>query len=137
MMDFHARKSAMMSAVEITQERRRSVRSRSFIGGQLIFNQRRSTLDCTVRNLSDMGALILLSDAVTVPDVVELYLPQKRESRMARICWRDRERAGIEFVTQEAKDEPFVPLDLVRRIKQLERENAQLKARIAQLTDGA
>ena len=73
----------------VTTERRQHARSRTLIGAQIIFNQRRSTLDCTVRNLSEHGALLVLSDAVSTPELFELYLPLKRESRMVRARWRD------------------------------------------------
>lgn len=118
-----------------TTERRQQTRNRTFIGAQIIFNQRQSTLDCTIRNLSDQGALLVLSDAVATPDLFELYVPQKRESRMVRARWHDGARKGVEFTgTGKASEEP-VPLDLLRRLRQLEQENATLKARIAQLTE--
>lgn len=126
-----------MSAPETVSERRRSARHRTFIGGQIIFNQRQSTLDCTVRNLSDDGALIVLSDSVVTPELFELYFPLKREHRMARSCWRDGERQGVEFTGSGKPDTEPAPLDLARRIRQLEQENATLKARIAELTEGA
>jgi hypothetical protein len=126
-----------MSAPETSSERRRSVRHRTFIGGQVIFNQRQSTLDCTIRNLSEDGALIVLSDSVVTPDLFELYFPLKREHRMVRSRWRDGERQGVAFTDSAKPDAEPVPLDLARRIRQLEQENAALKARIAELTEGA
>jgi hypothetical protein len=118
-----------------TTERRRQARSRTFIGAQIIFNQRQSTLDCTIRNLCDHGALIELSDAVATPELFELYFPLKRESRMARARWRDGRRQGVEFSRAAKEDGQPVQLDLLRRLKQLEQENLLLKARITQLTE--
>ncbi len=118
-----------------TTERRQHVRNRTLIGAQIIFNQRQSTLDCTVRNLSDHGALLVLSDAVATPEMFELYFPLKRESRMARARWRDGAHQGVEFTRPARQDGEPVPLDLLRRLKLLEQENAVLKARIAQLTE--
>ncbi|WP_186419029.1 PilZ domain-containing protein [Bosea sp. CS1GBMeth4] len=118
-------------------ERRRSARTRTFIGGKVIFNQRQSTLDCTVRNLSDDGALLVFPDSVTLPDLFELYFPLKRESRMARSRWRDGDRIGVAFAAPAKQDAEPVQLDLMRRLRQLEQENAALKARIVELTEGA
>ena len=126
-----------MPAATNVPERRRSIRNRTLIGGKVIFNQRQSTLDCTVRNLSEDGALLVFPDSVAVPDLFELYFPLKRESRMARSRWRDAERIGVSFAVATKQDEAPVPLDLVRRLRQLERENATLKARIVELTEGA
>jgi len=124
-----------MSAATSFPERRRSVRNRTLIGGKVIFNQRQSTLDCTVRNLSEDGALLVFPNSVVLPELFELYFPLKRESRMVRSRWRDAERIGVSFATRQ--DEAPIPLDLVRRLRQLEQENTALKARIVELTEGA
>lgn len=118
-------------------ERRRAARSRTFIGGKVIFNQRQSTLDCTVRNLSEDGALLAFSGSVTLPELFELYCPLKRESRMVRSRWRDGDRIGVAFAAPAKQDAAPVQLDLMRRLRQLEKENAALKARIVELTEGA
>ena len=120
-----------------TTERRQHVRNRTLIGAQIIFNQRQSTLDCMVRNQSDDGALLVFPGSVTLPELFELYVPLKRESRMVRSRWRDGERIGVSFAPTTKQDDAPIPLDLVRRLRQLEQENAALKARIAQLTEGA
>lgn len=126
-----------MSAATSFPERRRSVRTRTLIGGKVIFNQRQSTLDCTVRNLSEDGALLVFPNSVALPELFELYFPLKRESRMVRSRWRHAERIGVSFAAATKQDEAPIPLDLVRRLRQLEQENTALKARIVELTEGA
>ena len=126
-----------MPAETSTLERRRSARSRTLIGGKVIFNQRQSTLDCTVRNLSEDGALLVFPDSVALPELFELYFPLKRESRMVRSRWRDSARVGVSFAAAAKQDDAPVQLDLMRRLRQLEQENATLKARIVALTEGA
>ena len=126
-----------MPAVTTASERRRSVRSRTLIGGKVIFNQRQSTLDCTIRNLSEDGALLVFPNSTALPELFELYFPLKRESRMVRSRWRDAQRIGVSFAAATKQDEAPIPLDLVRRLRQLEQENTTLKARIVELTEGA
>lgn len=126
-----------MPAATTIPERRRSVRNRTLIGGKVIFNQRQSTLDCTIRNLSEDGALLVFPNSVALPELFELYFPLKRESRMVRSRWRDSERIGVSFAAATKQDEAPIPLDLVRRLRQLEQENTTLKARIVELTEGA
>lgn len=126
-----------MPVTPAVTERRRSARNRTLIGGKVIFNQRQSTLDCTVRNLSEDGALLVFPNSVVVPELFELYFPLKRESRMVRSRWRDSERIGVSFAAVAKQDDAPVPLDLVRRLRRLEQENATLKARIVELTEGA
>lgn len=112
-------------------ERRRAPRQRTLLGGVVMFNGRRSTLDCAIRNLSDDGALMMLSDAVALPQAFEIEIPSRQRQYAARAVWRSGERIGIVF-TEPAE---AVPLDLMRRLKACETTNAGLKARIRQLTE--
>lgn len=65
-------------------ERRRATRQKSFLRGCVYFNKRRGAVDCLIREISDEGARIIFSDTVNVPDVVELYIPQKEQTVRAR-----------------------------------------------------
>ena len=117
----------------MTTERRKAQRLRSLLGGRVSFNQSHSTLDCVVRNLSDDGALLLVSDAVALPNAFDLEIARKQRSYTARIRWRDGERVGVAFETQPGAE--IVPLDIARRLKHCEDNNARLKIRIRQLTE--
>jgi hypothetical protein len=65
-------------------ERRSSARQKSFLKGQIIFNNRRSVVECLIRDISADGARLILSQTGIVPDVIELYIPQKEETLRAR-----------------------------------------------------
>ncbi len=82
--------SLRMRAVEgLTMgERRNSRRSKSFLRGFVYFSRKRGALACLIRDLSDKGARIIFSDTVTLPDVVELYIPQREQTFRARVQWR-------------------------------------------------
>ena len=83
-------------------ERRQHPRLRSLIGGRIIFNHARSTLDCVLRNISPGGAMIDCSSAVPLPQVFELDLPDK--NRRLRVClvWRSASRVGVALVPAAA-----------------------------------
>ena len=70
-------------------ERRQSTRQKSFLRGCVYFNNRRSATDCLIRDISPTGARLIFSDTVSIPDLVELYIPQKEQSLRARVQWRD------------------------------------------------
>nr|WP_236841906.1 PilZ domain-containing protein [Bosea sp. PAMC 26642] len=116
-------------------ERRNSPRLRTFLGGHIRFNRNNSTLDCMVRNLSDNGALLQLSDAVALPHAFELEILHRERCYPARVQWRDGQRIGIAFAQAAAEASEVVPLDIARRLKQSEQDNARLKNRIRQLTE--
>ena len=76
-------------------ERRNDARSRALKSGKIVFNNRRSIIDCTVRNLSDTGCCLQLGDPVGMPDSFELEVgPTRRE---CRVMWRRDSRIGVQF----------------------------------------
>ena len=78
-------------------ERRQAQRQKSFLRGCVYFNKRRGALDCLIRDLSEHGARIIFSDTVSVPDVVDLYIPQKEQTVRARVQWRHGDEIGLAF----------------------------------------
>ena len=76
-------------------ERRNGARLRALKSGKIVFNNRWSIIDCTVRNLSDRGCCLQLGDPVGVPDRFELEVgPSKRN---CRVMWRKDNRIGVQF----------------------------------------
>lgn len=112
-------------------EKRPATRIRTIMNGRIIFNNRSATLDCLVRNLSETGAKLEVSGAVTVPDRFELDIPRKGERRRARIVWRREGEMGIAFEHAAAKAPAGEPM--AARVQRLEEENARLRSRVAEL----
>jgi hypothetical protein len=118
------------------QDRRSAQRHKSFLQGRIYFNNRRSSIDCVVRDISDTGARVKISDAITVPDAVELYIPAKDETFRARVLWRRNDEMGVTFSLheawpQKAADPAFE--NLPERVDRLEREVAKLRRIVAEL----
>jgi PilZ domain len=86
-------------------ERRRTARQKSFLRGMIHFNNRRSAVDCLIRDISPYGARLIFSDAVTTPDVLELYIPQKEQTLRVHVIWRHGQEVGVAFA-QAATVEP-------------------------------
>jgi PilZ domain len=78
--------------------RRSSKRRRTVLTGKVLFNDRTSVFDCTVRNLSDAGAQITLADVSTLPLDFELEIPSKGMVAPARVMWSRGKNHGIRFV---------------------------------------
>ena len=79
-------------------ERRTTQRSRRFLGGSIAFNERRSSFDCLVRDLSQDGARICLPSTVGLPISFELTVRATGERRDVQIMWRDHMQAGVRFL---------------------------------------
>ena len=55
-------------------EKRTEPRKRTLKNAQIVFNNRRSTIDCTVRNLSAHGALLLVPNIAGIPSNFDLHI---------------------------------------------------------------
>jgi hypothetical protein len=84
------------NAAERAGERRASVRQRVLLGGKLAYLASNFTAACTVRNLSDGGALVITA-AVPLPQDPFLIVTSRATAHKARTAWRDGERSGIAF----------------------------------------
>ena len=115
------------------EERRKTSRQKSLLRGRVYFNNRSSTAECIVRDISAHGARLIFADEVTVPDVIELYIPQKRQTLRAQIVWRRADEFGVSFSNFELSASPAEDGDLAERVQRLEHEIEMLKRTIKRL----
>jgi hypothetical protein len=124
-------------------ERRIAARQKSFLQGRIYFNNRRSSVDCLIRDYSETGARLKFSESAAVPEAIELYIPNKEEIRRARVQWRSGNEMGIAF-GDEARSPAVAPDmashghggDLASRVQALETEVATLKRLLNELKSG-
>lgn len=114
-------------------ERRGSARQKSFLRGCVYFNKRRNALDCLIRDISSAGARIIFSDAVSVPDIVDLYIPQKEQTVRACVQWRHGDEIGLVFPEGVRAADRTSSGELAARVAQLESEIAALRRMLKQL----
>jgi hypothetical protein len=114
-------------------ERRRSLRQKSFLRGCVYFNKRRNAFDCLIRDISDEGARIIFSDTVSVPDVVDLYIPQKEQTVRARVQWRHGDEIGLAFPDAMRAADGTSEGELALRVAQLESEVLTLRRMLRRL----
>jgi len=120
------------------KDRRTALRQKSFLQGRIFYNHRRSSIDCLIRDISDIGAKLKFSEAVAVPEMIELYIPNKDEFRRARIQWRAGEEVGVAF-GEEVDAPALAPApataapDLQARVHRLEAEFVALKRIVNEL----
>ena len=92
-----------------SDERRQSADRRrlTLLAAKAIYNDRRSVIDCTVRNLSKNGARIVFETAPDVPDQFELEL-RDGGSRMIEVVYRAANQFGVRFLDAEAAEDAVV-----------------------------
>jgi hypothetical protein len=77
-------------------ERREASRHRTLKAGKIVVHPHTSVFDCTVRNLSPKGALLIVASLAGIPDKFDLVIGGS-ESRACRVIWRGEDRLGVEF----------------------------------------
>ena len=127
----------------MSSEHRNETRQRVFLKGRIVFNNGASSMDCLVRDFSSSGARLALSESSTLPEVFDLYIPQKDRTYRSTLRWRRADGVGITFADEAAKPasvaapaptaaaepaaEDHSVTVLLRRITELEAENATLR----------
>jgi hypothetical protein len=116
-------------------ERRTSPRRKSFLRGCIYFNRNRSAADCLIRDISEQGARLIFSSTVAIPDIVDLYVPQKEQTLRAHVQWRHGDELGVAFIEnqRQATDTPADENDIGHRVKVLEDEVAKLRRALRRL----
>jgi PilZ domain len=113
-------------------ERRINRRQRSFLRGFVYFDKRRGVMSCLVRDFSEDGARIIFSEAVTIPEIVNLHIPQRGQTLRARVQWRRGDEIGLAFSEATAVS-AAQEIELSKRVAQLEVELVALQRMIKQL----
>ena len=115
-------------------ERRRYPRGRSYYGGVIAFNARKSTIDCVVRNFSVAGAKLAMTGTVLLPDGFDLTITRKDAGFRAHLVWRNDAEAGVAFDTIGSPD--VVSLDVARKLQLRKAEVMRLRRRVSELSCG-
>jgi diguanylate cyclase (GGDEF)-like protein len=76
--------------------------TRTLLSGKIVWNFGQSTVDCTVRNLSDTGARLQVESTRDLPDLFELTIGGRREQKTCKITWRSDDRIGVAFMGSQA-----------------------------------
>lgn len=78
-------------------ERRRGPRKRTLKAGKIVFNGRNSVFDCTIRNLSETGAKVVLSSSFGIPGIFDLDF-EDGTTRPCRVVHQTLNELRLEFL---------------------------------------
>jgi hypothetical protein len=87
--------SAVAKAGARTTSRRRILKA-----GVIAFNERHSTLACGVRNISALGARLLVEGSVSPPDTFLLIVALDGLEADCRVVWRQAGEIGVRFLSK-------------------------------------
>jgi PilZ domain len=79
-------------------ERRRVQRTRVLKAAKsLLMNNSTSLLDCSVRNLTNLGACLQISSPLGIPQQFDVTFDYARTRRPCRVIWQTSKQLGVEF----------------------------------------
>ena len=114
-------------------DRRQGARDKVIYGGVADIDQRGTSRNCIVRNISDNGASVEFSNVVNLPrEQISLRIARKGRSFLARVVWWRDNFVGVAF-RAESPAEPVS--DIGERLRQSEIKKRQLQRRINELLD--
>lgn len=94
----HAEPIAEPAGTAVDGNGRNAPRSRVLKRGVVAFNGRHSTLECTIRDISETGCLISSDAHRMIPDTFELLIELDGLWFPSEVVWRRSPRIGIRFV---------------------------------------
>ncbi|WP_249148084.1 sensor domain-containing diguanylate cyclase [Bradyrhizobium sp. AUGA SZCCT0177] len=74
-------------------------RGRTFLAGKIISNYGQSTIDCTVRRISDTGAVIEVESVLGIPQHFHLMIPGEGDPQPCKRSWQSEKQIGLVFET--------------------------------------
>jgi hypothetical protein len=78
-------------------ERRHQGRARTLKSARILFNQRSSVIDCTVRNLSPGGACLNVTSTLGIPSEFEVLFDSDKTTRLCHVVWHKDKQLGVAF----------------------------------------
>lgn len=78
-------------------DKRKVPRRRVLKEGKIVFADAMRVIDCTIRDMSEAGARLLIANTVGVPETFLLYERSAEALHPARVVWRQSNALGVEF----------------------------------------
>lgn len=97
-------------------EKRQSARRRTLLRGKLVHTAGSFTQDCAIRNLSEIGAQVRVTNAQSIPDKVQLIDITNAMLYEAEIVWRRAPEFGLRFLASYPAQESLPRLFYLRQL---------------------
>ena len=81
------------------KDARKTPRRRMLTAARIVFNNKSSVYDCTVRDLSEGGARLILPNLLGVPKSFELWIDKFNSKYVCDTVWRNKGQMGVKFDT--------------------------------------
>ena len=104
-MDTTPRKIELLNTRPPGGYKARAPREQTYLNGKLVHHDGAFTHDCTVRDISEGGARIVLAARELLPADLYLIVAHRSVAYRARIVWLDYPARGLQFVEKHVLEE--------------------------------
>ena len=87
------------------EDKRGALRHRVLKAAKIISTDNKSVIDCTIRNLSETGAQVVIERTIAMPDMFQFFMASGDTIRDAEVAWKHGDRMGVKF-TGESRPAP-------------------------------
>jgi len=82
---------------QFNPERRKTARHRVLQGGSISFHHLGANIGCSVRNLSEANACLVVTSSFGIPNEFDGVLDREHTPQHCRFIWRGADRIDVEF----------------------------------------
>ena len=98
-----ARDSLLLGMAMEHVEKRNIHRTRMLQGGKIVYGRSALLIDCMIRDRTEAGARLKVSNAGEVPETLRLFVTDENSITPARVVWRSEREIGVEFTGDPEK----------------------------------
>lgn len=88
-------KPVVAEALQVMENNRAALRQRVLKSGSIEFGG--GVIDCTVRNVSEIGAALEVASPLGIPETFNLLISGEHSPRRCQVAWRKDKRIGVAF----------------------------------------
>ena len=88
-------KPVVAEALQVLENNRAALRQRVLKSGSIEFGG--GVIDCTVRNVSEIGAALEVASPLGIPETFNLLISGEHSPRRCQVAWRKDKRIGVAF----------------------------------------
>jgi hypothetical protein len=85
---------------ETAPDGRHTKRKRTLKTGKIVYNNKMCVIDCQIRDMSESGCRVRITNTVGIPRRVELIVPMDSKQRECEVVWKTRSELGIRYLAQ-------------------------------------
>jgi hypothetical protein len=86
--------------------KRHAQRQRTLRAAKAVYNNRSCVVNCQIRDISNAGCKILISNSASLPKHFELQIAGIPETRLCEIRWRKTSEIGVKFISPQGASAP-------------------------------